>query len=214
MEKMNKLSRDKKNLFLRILQNVSNPQGFWGCFMIYLMNRKHAPLTRWGMSFLPLGTDCSVLDIGCGGGATLAYVLKRCPKGKAYGIDISSDSVAFAKRTNAKEMGFRCFVELGSADTIPYANATFDAVTAIETVYFWKDLSMSFAEVLRVLKTDGKFMICCEIVNPGNNIWDKRIDGMVIRTTEEIKSLLLQAGFKNVDIHRHPKSPCCIVANK
>ncbi len=42
-----------------------------------------------------------MLDIGCGGGATLQRLLKRSKEAKVYGIDISEESVAKAKKVNA-----------------------------------------------------------------------------------------------------------------
>ena len=80
---------------------------------------------------------------------------KRAPAGKAYGIDLSQESVAFARRKNRRLLGTRCFVERGDVGKLPYGDGTFGAVTAFETVYFWDDLPEAFAEVARVLKTGG-----------------------------------------------------------
>ena len=110
------------------------------------MNRGHASLARWGMGCMEWQADWSVLDIGCGGGANLAQILKRCPAGKAYGIDLSQESVAFARRKNRRLLGTRCFVERGDVGKLPYGDGTFGAVTAFETVYFWDDLPEAFAE--------------------------------------------------------------------
>ena len=48
----------------------------------------------------PLGAElpeteagAAILDLGCGGGANLAVLLKLCPDGTAVGLDYSSVSV-------------------------------------------------------------------------------------------------------------------------
>lgn len=42
-----------------------------------------------------------MLDVGCGGGKTLQRLLKRSQGAKVYGIDISDESVAKARESNA-----------------------------------------------------------------------------------------------------------------
>lgn len=66
--------------------------------ILWGMNTGHASLAQWGMSCLQWQPEWSVLDIGCGGGANLLQILQRCPQGKAYGIDISPESVTFARK--------------------------------------------------------------------------------------------------------------------
>lgn len=90
----------KKNFINRILQNTRKPQGFWGRMILRSMNTGHAPLAAWAFTHLDWCPDWKVLDIGCGGGANIAHMLKRCPQGQVYGVDISPESVAFARQKN------------------------------------------------------------------------------------------------------------------
>ena len=76
-----------------------------------------------------------MLDIGCGGGATLKRLLKRSRGAKVYGIDISEESVTKAIKVNADVIDKQVFVQQGSAAELPYEDRTFDLVTAVETVY-------------------------------------------------------------------------------
>ena len=96
----------KKNFINRILQNTRKPQGFWGRMILRSMNTGHAPLAAWAFTHLDWCPDWKVLDIGCGGGANIAHMLKRCPQGQVYGVDISPESVAFARQKN------KAFLEL------------------------------------------------------------------------------------------------------
>ena len=101
----------KKNFINRILQNTRKPQGFWGRMILRSMNTGHAPLAAWAFTHLDWCPDWKVLDIGCGGGANIAHMLKRCPQGQVYGVDISPESVAFARQKNKAFLDERCFIK-------------------------------------------------------------------------------------------------------
>ena len=99
-----------------------------------------------------------MLDCGCGGGANIKKLLKRCPQGVVKGIDYSEVSVEKARKLNeAAIREGRCVVWQGSVAEMIFAASWFDAVTAFETVYFWPDLPQCFREVFRVLKPGGYF---------------------------------------------------------
>lgn len=203
-----------KSLFHRLLQNTRRPEGFLGRIILRSMNRGHAPLIAWGLTHLSWQPDWTVLDIGCGGGAALAEILRRCPQGKAYGVDASPESVAFARKTNRTDLDTRCFIRQGTAGHLPFSSDAFDAATAFETVYFWEDLPAAFADTCRILKPAGRFLICCEASDPANTYWSSRIDGMTVRTADELRRLLEQAGFTDIALYRHGREAICLVAVK
>ncbi|MDY5237460.1 class I SAM-dependent methyltransferase [Bacteroides helcogenes] len=203
----------KKGLIDRIFQNTSHPKGFWGRMILRGMNRFHAPLAQWAMSYLMWKPDGNVLDIGCGGGANLACMLQKCPHGKVYGIDISEESVTFACKRNRKQMNTRCFIRQGDVTELPYNDGQFDAVTAFETIYFWKDLPAAFAEIKRVLHQNGSLLICCEASDPGNTKWTSRIEGMTVYPANQLEALLAAAGFGEIEIHQRKKENLCIIAH-
>ena len=62
------------------------------------MNLGHSPVARWGLHFLELTPDAKVLDCGCGGGANIKRLLKKCPEGIVKGIDYSPVSVEKTKK--------------------------------------------------------------------------------------------------------------------
>lgn len=201
----------KKNFIDALLQHTRRPDGFFGRMMLRGMNNGHAPLARWGLAHIDWQPHWSVLDIGCGGGATLLRLLERCPDGMVCGVDASPESAAFSRRKTAKYAG-RCSVEQATADDLPYGDRAFDAVTAFETVYFWEDLPRTFGEVARVLKPGGIFLICCEMSNPENRTWSDRIEGMTIHAPETLAALAREAGFTDIAIDRGRREHCCITA--
>ena len=204
----------KRNIIHKLFHNLKKPEGFWGRVILREMNKRHTLLSEWGMSHIVWNKEWNVLDIGCGGGANLTQLMHRCPQGKAYGIDISPESVLFAQKKNKKYLSTRCFIEQGTVDTLPYTDEMFDVVTAFETVYFWNDLPKAFTEVTRVLKRNGHFLICCELNNLSVKTWTNLIDGMIIRSCDELKSILLQSGFVSIASYKHEKGPLCIVARR
>lgn len=56
-------------------------------------------MAEWGLKSLKLKETDHILDIGCGGGANIAYMLKKCSKGTVNGIDYSEVSVEKIKQT-------------------------------------------------------------------------------------------------------------------
>lgn len=107
-------------LLNRFFTNCANPQGWMGRMMLRMMNFGHAPLTNWGLGFVEFQKGWTMLDIGCGGGATLKRLTKRSEWAQVYGIDISEESVAKARKVNANVLDKQVFVCQGSAEKLPY----------------------------------------------------------------------------------------------
>ena len=85
---------------MSFLENTRKPEGQGGKVMVALMNLCHTPMADWGLRFLHTDADGKVLDCGCGGGANIKRLLKRCPQGVVKGIDYSPVSVAKAQKLN------------------------------------------------------------------------------------------------------------------
>lgn len=202
---------------MSFLENPRRPAGLGGKLMVRMMNVGHRALARWGLRFLLLSADAKVLDCGCGGGANIRTLLKKCPQGIVKGVDISDVSVTTARRVNRSAIADgRCAVWQGSVDELIFAADWFDAVTAFETVYFWPGLVPCFREVYRVLKPDGTFLICNECGGdiPGDEKWTQRISGMRIYKDTQLKAALEEAGFRGVQIYKHKRDWLCVLARK
>ena len=200
---------------MSFFDNTRKPAGLGGKLMVSMMNLGHRALARWGLQFLALPVDAKVLDCGCGGGANLRTLLRRCPQGIVKGVDYSAVSVEAARRVNRKAIADgRCVVWQGSVTELIFADGWFDAVTAFETVYFWPDLPQSFREVRRVLKPGGIFLICNECGDERGDAWSQRIGGMTVYRESALKTALEQAGFRTVQTHRNEKGWLCVLAQK
>lgn len=81
------------------------------------------------------------------------------------------------------------FHTAGRCLLLPYGDGAFDAVTAFETVYFWSSVSKALAEVFRVIRKGGCFLISLEASDPeleGVDGADKGNDGVRSRRTETV----------------------------
>ena len=201
---------------MSFFENTRKPVGLGGKIMVAMMNVGHSAVARWGLHFLELTPDAKVLDCGCGGGANIKRLLKKCPEGIVKGIDYSPVSVEKSKKVNeAAVTKGRCTVLRASVAELPFESEQFDAVTAFETVYFWPDLPQCFREIWRVLKSGETFLICNESNGDTDKDekWTEIIGGMTIYKDIELKSCLEQAGFFDVQIHKK-KSWLCVTARK
>lgn len=202
---------------MSFFENTRKPEGLGGKLMLAMMNVGHRALADWGLQFAEIAKDASILDCGCGGGANIRTMLKKCPNGEVKGVDYSPVSVEKAKKVNEDTiLNGRCVILQGNVADLIFAANQFDLVTAFETIYFWPDLLQSFREVHRVLKQDGTFLICneCGGDNEKDEKWTEKIDGMTIYKDVQLKNILEQAGFRNIQIHKSEKGWLCITAQK
>lgn len=194
-------------LLSKFFNNARKPVGFLGKLMVNGMNGgDHAAMANWALSSLPIKGNGQILDVGCGGGANIARLLKCCPNGTVTGIDYSSVSVEKSRQVNAQAIReSRCKVVEGSVAELPFGKDTFDMVTAFETIYFWPDIEHCFNEVKRVLKDGGVFAIVNEDdgLSGTNERWEKIIEGMHTYTPQEIRLHLTNTGFSDINVERN-----------
>ena len=197
-------------LFKKFVSQTRKPDGFLGKMMLSSMNSGHAKMANWGFSHLPNISPENAVDLGCGAGRNVGELLKRYPKAHVTGVDYSDLSVEKSKDYNKTmiETG-RCEVMQGDVSDLKLPADAFDLATAFETIYFWPGLEKCFAQVAKVLKPGGYFMICNE--SDGTDAtglkFEKIIDGMKNHTVEEIEAALRAAGFSEVRSDHHPSKP-------
>ena len=205
------------SLFNNFIKNTAYPSTtFWGKLMLAGMNHGHQKMALWCIeNHIKLSGNEDVLDIGCGGGQNIANFLKRT-NGKVHGIDYSPASVAKSLKKNKKAVTEkRSEIVQANVSAIPFENKTFDLVTAFETIYFWENIINDFKEVKRVLKPNGKFVVCNESSKmEGNERWTNILD-MNIYTAEEIIDTMQQAVFADIKSYKKKNTQqICVIGKK
>ncbi|MCR5451099.1 MAG: class I SAM-dependent methyltransferase [Lachnospiraceae bacterium] len=204
-------------LFRKFINQTRKPEGFLGKMMVNGMNSGHAKMADWGMSHLKTIQPKEIVELGCGGGRNAGELLKKYPFAAVTAIDYSDVSVkkATAYNTKAIESG-RCRIQRGDVSALTLPKEKYDLATAFETIYFWPGLETCFAQVAKVLKPDGIFMIVNESDGTDEESlkYEKIIDGMKCHTAEEIELALKNAGFSKVKTDHHKSKPWITVIAK
>jgi arsenite methyltransferase len=157
--------------------------------------------------FVDLEEGEVVLDLGCGAGLDLYFYAKSVgEKGKAYGLDISTEMIDKAKNNiesvGLKNVEFVC----GSSDKLPFEDDFFDIVASNGIYNLSPDKEKVLAEVYRVLKPGGR-TVFSEIVlkdklsdDIRNNIDDLfRCVGRAL-PEKDFLVIMEKTGFKNTEV--------------
>jgi ubiquinone/menaquinone biosynthesis C-methylase UbiE len=99
-----------------------------------------------------------VLDIGCGTGSLTVLVKQLHPGADIVGLDPDPKALERARR-KAEELGLAVRLDRGFADTLPYADASFDrVVSAFMLHHLEPDVkAKTLREARRVLRGGGAF---------------------------------------------------------
>jgi len=146
-----------------ILRQVRKPTRWVGRFFVWTMNQSHSALTDWGLAHVEIAKDATILDVGCGGGRTIQKLAQAASAGRVVGVDYAVGSVEGSRATNATAIrAGRVEIRQASVSQLPFAESTFDLVTAVETHYYWPDLPGDVREILRVTKPGGALVVIAE----------------------------------------------------
>ncbi|MDQ3676150.1 MAG: arsenite methyltransferase [Actinomycetota bacterium] len=169
-----------------------------------------------------LREDETVLDLGSGGGIDVLLSARRVgPSGFAYGLDMTDEMLALARR-NAEEAGTENVEFLrGEIEAIPLPAASVDVVISNCVVNLSADKGQVLGEVARVLRPGGRLGITDVVADPDMDEATRRdmeaftgcIAGALTR--EEYETGLRAAGLVDIEVretHRvHPKAGSSIV---
>ncbi|QIB68892.1 class I SAM-dependent methyltransferase [Aminipila butyrica] len=97
----------------------------------------------------------TILDLGCGTGAVMQAILQDFPDTRVYGIDISENMLQKAK----EKLTDKASLILGDSEHLPYENEMFEVVYCNDSFHHYPAPEKVAAEVYRVLKPKGTFII-------------------------------------------------------
>lgn len=136
-----------------LARQLARPAGLAGRLLAPLMDLANRTPTRLALDLLAPVPGQAVLDAGCGTGAALQALLARA-ECRATGVDFSATMITDARRR------LRGKAELVEAplESLPFADATFDAVLALNVLYFADRDGEMIAELHRVLRPGGRLV--------------------------------------------------------
>lgn len=198
------------------------PTGWLGKIVLRNMNSRHSKVTDWGLAHLSIQPHHTILDIGCGGGRTVSKLAAIATQGKVYGIDYSPESVAVASKTNRQWIDAgRVEIREGSVSQLPFSGDMFDVVTAVETHFWWPDLSADIREIFRVVKPGGTLVVIAEVYKGAKTRTARLVEkyapmsGLKLLTVDEHRELFTNAGYSDVQIFDEPeKGWICAMGRK
>ncbi len=151
-----------------------------------------------------------VLDLGSGGGIDVLLSARRVsPGGKAYGLDMTDEMLALARK-NQEEAGVENVEFLkGEIEEIPLPDEHVDVVISNCVINLSTDKPKVISEAYRVLKPGGRFAVSDVVfLGPKSELPDEVLETVGLWTgcvvgaleKEEYEALLTETGFEEVSV--------------
>lgn len=174
--------------------------------------------SAWAEDFVdrarPAATE-RVLDIACGTGIVARTVARRVgASGRVIGVDLNPAMIEVARATAERE-GHRIEWHVGSAESLPFADASSDLVLIQQGVQFFRDRLLGLGEAYRILAPGGRIATSTWSAIENNPLYQE-FSAVVERhlgtraiyvpfslgDEETLRSLIADAGFEQITIER------------
>jgi arsenite methyltransferase len=184
-----------------IAKQLARPSGLIGRFITAKwLERANSKTNELALERLALVSSDRVLEVGFGSGYLIERILTSSQCEYVAGVDLSPEMVQSVKRRVKKYIRqSRVDLRNGAIEALPYADGEFTKLCTVNTVYFWKDPVVAFAECRRVLTRDGSIVLCFDAKEDLER-WPGHKHGFRLFEIAEIKDLLVNAGFRAIDV--------------
>ena len=124
---------------------------------------------------LALSAGSTVLDVGCGSGASAIPAASLVgPAGRVIGVDLADRLLDLASE-KAQRLGLQN-VEFrqGDMEHLGFVDGTFDAVISVFSIFFVPDMEKQVAELWRMVRPGGQLAITTwgpRTLEPGSGAW-------------------------------------------
>jgi SAM-dependent methyltransferase len=147
----------------------------------------------------------AVLDLGCGGGHVSFNAAPFAGAVTAY--DLSTDMLAAVAAEAAKRGLANIATQQGSAERLPFADASFDMVMSRYSAHHWGNVPTAMKEAFRVAKP-GASLVFADIVAPVEVVNDTFLQSFeMLRDPSHVRdyavgewqTMIAEAGFTEVE---------------
>lgn len=139
-----------------------------------------------------LANNAEILDAGCGTGGLLRKMANWWPATKRQGLDNSPLAVQFTRQR------VTCPIVEGSITALPFADASFEAITCIDVLYHIEQPAIALSEFARCLRPHGLVVINVPAYRWLWSYHDTAVHSHHRFTRPELNSLLRAAGLQPV----------------
>jgi ubiquinone/menaquinone biosynthesis C-methylase UbiE len=179
-----------------IAEQARHATGLLGRLIAFIMSYETKGDNRRAIDALAVAPMDDVLDVGCGHGRSLTELASLAPRGKVVGVDPSAVMIGMAvRRAGDMVASGRVQVVTASVEALPFPDGSFDKALCVHVVYFWRDLDRAFAEVARVLKPGGRFVVMFQ-TNASQAVGAFPADVYRFPSLDEIMAALASAGLR------------------
>jgi arsenite methyltransferase len=186
-----------------LLSQFARPHGLLAGVFAAVMNGGNKQVNLRSLEALRVEPGQRVLEVGFGGGATLAVLIQEKGCGYVGGLDASPEMVRSAERRFAPRIAEgRMAVRQGTAEEIPWPDGEFDRALSVNSLFYWPDPARAVREIRRVLRPDGVLVLGLRDKTAADKIGIGRL-GYWSPAEAEIKALLAEAGFGNLSSQSH-----------
>jgi ubiquinone/menaquinone biosynthesis C-methylase UbiE len=182
----------------RILMHMfGRPRGALGRLGGTIMAQMNSACGAWVVDLLAIKPSDRVLEVGFGPGVVIQNLSRLVSMGHVAGVDPSREMVEQAQARNASAIqSGRVELRLGSAESLPFEDNSFDKALAINSMQVWPEPITGLREVRRVLKSSGRVALG---FTPYSG-----------QPKEGLSELLLRAGFTTPEVVEKNKNFCAL----
>jgi SAM-dependent methyltransferase len=171
---------------------------------------------------LALPSGASVLDVGCGTGASAIPAAERVgPEGKVIAVDLAERLLEIARRKAATRKLENIEFRLGDMEDLGYPDRRFDAVICVFALFFVPDVAKQLKELWRMVRPNGQLAITTwgpRVWEPGATGWRSAVKDLRpdlhatfnpwdrIAEPGALRELFTEAGLPEAEIVAEPGS--------